>query len=131
MNKISQIVTRFVDCDMLMRHHWGLGIGHKYSWEESQAEDSGDSQPQSVPGSAPSDTRMAMSQEELLSDHLESVNVQLQGDIDDNPELHEGDDVPGEDTLHDEMEDKENEDLGEDSDDLWTPGGEDDYLSDD
>ena len=25
------ILFRFVDCDMLMRYHWGLGIRHTYS----------------------------------------------------------------------------------------------------
>ena len=25
------ILSRFVDRDMLMRYHWGLGIGHSYS----------------------------------------------------------------------------------------------------
>lgn len=28
---IGTIVCRFVDRDMLMRYHWGLGIGHYYS----------------------------------------------------------------------------------------------------
>ena len=27
----SIILSRFVDRDMLMRYHWGLGIGHAYS----------------------------------------------------------------------------------------------------
>jgi hypothetical protein len=26
-----EVLTRFVDPDMLMRYHWGLGIGHIYS----------------------------------------------------------------------------------------------------
>ncbi|KAJ2911489.1 hypothetical protein MD484_g8926, partial [Candolleomyces efflorescens] len=24
-------INRFVDCDMVMRYHWGLGVGHRYS----------------------------------------------------------------------------------------------------
>jgi hypothetical protein len=33
-NMVSQLIPhmcRFADCDMLMRYHWGLGIGHTYS----------------------------------------------------------------------------------------------------
>ena len=28
---LLMIAQRFVDCDMLLRYHWGLGIGHTYS----------------------------------------------------------------------------------------------------
>ena len=31
----SPISSRFVDRDMLMRYHWGLGIGHMYSHNPS------------------------------------------------------------------------------------------------
>lgn len=32
-------VQRFVDRDMLMRHHWGLGVGHTYSHVRDSATD--------------------------------------------------------------------------------------------
>lgn len=36
MNKIYlHFTTRFVDRDMVMRFHWGLGIGHVYSHADS------------------------------------------------------------------------------------------------
>lgn len=115
---------------MLMRHHWGLGIGHKYSWEGSQAEESDYyPQPQPQPVSGSSSFKNRMSQEELPE--LENADVQLQQDMDDNPELHEDNDVLEEDILCDGMEDNENEDLGDGSDDLWTPGWEDDDDSSD
>lgn len=134
--QISQIaIVRFVDRDMLMRYHWGLGIGHKYSWDSgSQAEDSEypQPQPQPQPVSGLSSSENRMSQEEMPgSDHPENESMQLQEDVDDDPELHEDKNTPEEDILRDGMEDNENEDLGDDSDDLWTPGGEDDDDDDD
>ncbi|KAJ3531757.1 hypothetical protein NMY22_g8020 [Coprinellus aureogranulatus] len=32
---VEYMVNRFVDRDMLMRYHWGLGIGHLYSHEDA------------------------------------------------------------------------------------------------
>ncbi|KAJ3514875.1 hypothetical protein NMY22_g14600 [Coprinellus aureogranulatus] len=32
---VEYVVNRFVDRDMLMRYHWGLGIGHRYSHEDA------------------------------------------------------------------------------------------------
>ena len=32
------MVTRFVDRDMLMRYHWGLGIGHSYTHTKRPSE---------------------------------------------------------------------------------------------
>ena len=29
------MITRFVDCDMFMRYHWGLGVGHVYTHNQS------------------------------------------------------------------------------------------------
>lgn len=28
---MAYVASRFVDRDMLLRHHWGLGVGHTYS----------------------------------------------------------------------------------------------------
>ena len=37
------IVQRFVDRDMLMRYHWGLGVGHTYSHVRDRSELNGES----------------------------------------------------------------------------------------
>ena len=35
---LLMIVQRFVDRDMLMRYHWGLGVGHTYSHVSDHSE---------------------------------------------------------------------------------------------
>lgn len=40
MTHLLMIVQRFVDCDMLLRYHWGLGVGHTYSHVRDQSEHS-------------------------------------------------------------------------------------------
>jgi hypothetical protein len=30
------MTARFVDCDMMMRYHWGLAIGHTYTHSDGQ-----------------------------------------------------------------------------------------------
>ena len=39
---------RFADCDMLMRFHWGLGIGHLYSHEQDNTTRKTSSRPSSA-----------------------------------------------------------------------------------
>lgn len=84
---------------MLMRYHWGLGIGHKYSWEGAEGE---------AWGTSPTESRPSRSMEEsstvLEGMHGESNSA---GDVNIPPDSED---------LHDGMEDRENEDLGDDSD---------------
>lgn len=39
LSKLLTIAFRYVDRDMLMRYHWGMGVGHKYTWEEETGSD--------------------------------------------------------------------------------------------
>jgi hypothetical protein len=34
-NVIIHLIARFVDRDMVMRYHWGLGVGHTYAYQKT------------------------------------------------------------------------------------------------
>lgn len=123
------LAIRFVDRDMLMRYHWGLGIGHKYSWDGPLAGAS--HYPTSNDPTLLRDTESHGDRQEVL---LGDDGPQLEGEIsaDFNLPVHSELDDDGQEALEnpldeddlrsesgttdlDEMEDGENEDLGDDS----------------
>ncbi|KAF5314748.1 hypothetical protein D9611_007063 [Ephemerocybe angulata] len=46
-------VNRFVDRDMIMRYHWGLGVGHKYSHKDAPTKPPGEESEAGSPEIAP------------------------------------------------------------------------------
>lgn len=118
------LALRFVDRDMLMRYHWGLGIGHRYSWEGPQpqplsaaltevmhAVQEGESQTQTLPEPLQSGMDKTLGVPQDSMDHIPSEpdKPQEQG-------AHSDDAGPSYSDLLDGMEDRENEDLGDDTD---------------
>lgn len=110
-----KVLVRFVDRDMLMRYHWGMGIGHKYAWEKETG-------PHDHP-SPQASTSNAISREwgEVLAQNQPGVSQDLGVD-----EIFEEDNIPAEEELQlvpegnehyehlsDGMNDRENEDLGD------------------
>lgn len=127
---LTCLLARFVDRDMLMRYHWGLGIGHKYSWEGSAAESCYNSVPGGSMGGDPceGDNTISFGHDNGLETHaqisrgeasVEDNGLEMIGDVDiEDPEPLDGAE-PGPEvfsSVQDGFEDRENEDLGSDSD---------------
>lgn len=120
----GQCDVRYVDRDMLMRYHWGLGIGHKYSWDAPEAEGyngahSGSfgiaaSNGENSVGGAEEACRERDSDESALVENPNMVvddSLAVEDVVDDTQESEPED--FSEHYLDDGMEDLENEDLGD------------------
>lgn len=124
-------ILRFVDRDMLIRYHWGLGIGHKYSWEGTQADTYCGplSNYLSATPSGPRSSGNSVTECQALIQLPTSEQLDVHDNITDDMIVEEEDQIepePVEDLQHDGMEDRENEDLGDDwydddDDPLWDP----------
>lgn len=123
LDKIIKISARFVDRDMIMRYHWGKGIGHKYAWEgEAVLHD-----PSAISTSAT--TSLALEEGRTQARLPMEASCQGQADEDEMVDMEgrkAADEMGEDDTLgelgegglgdlqiDDGMEDRENEDLGE------------------
>lgn len=119
---------RFVDRDMVMRYHWGLGIGHKYSWSVPPESSSEDPLPllnlQEPPSIQPVLQQANFEGESYYQAHPEVTPTHNEAHgtssrIDDGQPLEDlhfcsGDEIEPETTsLSDGLEDLENEDLGD------------------
>lgn len=110
-----KVLVRFVDRDMLMRYHWGMGIGHKYAWEK-EAEPHGHPSPQTLTltaisrerGEVPAQNHLGMSQDLSVDETFED-NIPAEEELQLEPEGNEHYE-----DLSDGMNDRENEDLGDD-----------------
>ncbi|KAF6747597.1 hypothetical protein DFP72DRAFT_972254 [Ephemerocybe angulata] len=100
-------VNRFVDRDMLMRYHWGLGVGHRYSHKDapvkgtSEASSSADSDPSEIEEDVPvSDAQDPEPEDATDSDHASDGLDDLQGEelSDSEGTENSSSDVPGADT---------------------------------
>lgn len=107
---VALMLGSFVDRDMLIRYHWGLGVGHSYAWEHKQKETVSTAEPE--PFFRDVERTSEQDFDDLPEEHdvggviggSLSRDVESESDSDtagDNPELC--------------MEDRENEDLGESS----------------
>lgn len=112
---------------MLMRYHWGLGIGHKYSWDAQSAEeyDGGHSgsfsitacNGENIVGGGGETCRQQDSEESILEEDPNMVvedgrTVEDNTSPDEDKFLDELQETEGH-YLDDGMEDLENEDLGD------------------
>lgn len=104
---------RFVDRDMVMRYHWGLGIGHVYAHVQSPIED------------GESDSDQPVSEEQLELAQAEPVTRVTTN----NSSAALGDDTemfdvePGCEGLEDELDDNSNDGCrssGLDDDSVWS-----------
>lgn len=106
---------------MLIRYHWGLGVGHKYSWEGSHIDTFHHQQPaHSTPSAmSPQDDMTGHHELEAPTENTSSIGVlgfnnnatNLASDLpsDEEPEPEE--------MNFSGLEDLENEDLGDDDSD--------------
>jgi hypothetical protein len=81
---LTYTCVRFVDCDMILRHHWGLGVGHTYSHVPCPSDEN---QPSTAAGNKPaaqatSSTRIPIPSSRIHMENRSTVTKTIEDDPD-------------------------------------------------